>query len=291
MNVQGYAIFSLGTQTAAIRAGGYGGPPVGYQNDSESYNGTAWTQGNDINTARTNESGVGSGTTAAGLIYGGNTPPFSNAVESYNGTSWSETTEINTARYGCSGGGTQTATIAFAGQKSPGSGGYANEVELWNGTSWTETAEVNTARGGGAGVGQVSTAALLVGGYTGTATATNNEVWNGSSWTESSGDLNTGRNNAMARAGTSTDGFVAGGYQSSGPSTGYKANTELFNGTSWTELADLATARYGIGGQGATAKAAVAFGGNTAASDPAGVVTTEEWTVPEELQTLASTNA
>ena len=72
---------------------------------------------------------------------------------------------------------------------------------------------------------------------------------------------------------------------------GYLALTESWNGTSWTEVADLSTARYGLGGQGATSKSGLAFAGNTPASDPAGVTSTEEWTIPEALKTLTSTNA
>ena len=49
------------------------------------------------------------------------------------------------------------------------------------------------------------------------------------------------------------------------------------------------TAALNFGGQGATAGAAVAFGGNTASSDPAGVVTTEEFTAADfEIKTMTT---
>ena len=71
------------------------------------------------------------------------------------------------------------------------------------------------------------------------------------------------------------------------PSPGTQlANTELWNGTAWTEIADVATARYGVGGQGTTAGAVVIFGGNRAASDPAGVTTTEEFTAALTNKTI-----
>jgi len=274
MNTQGYQLFSLGTQTAAIRAGGYGGPPVGFQGNAEQYNGTSWTALSAINDSRANEGGAGSGTVTAGLIYAGNTPPYANTVESWNGSSWTEVSEVNTARASIAGVGTSTATLAFLGQDSPGGGGYSSKVESWDGSSWTETTDANTARGGVAGIGQVYTAALAATGYSPSPSAPALvEDWNGTAWTEVA-EVNEGRPNAASRSGTSTDGLlVSGGSRS--------VNCEHWNGSSWTEIANVATGRYGIGGQGATSGAAVAFGGNTAASDPAGVVTTEEFTAAD----------
>ena len=89
----------------------------------------------------------------------------------------------------------------------------------------------------------------------------------------------------MGRSGTSTEGLIFGGYNPSG----YLAVTEYFNGTSWTEINDLSTARYGLGGQGANSLAGLAFGGNSAASDPAGVVSTEEFTANDfEIKTVTT---
>jgi len=277
MNTQGYQLFSFGTQTSAVRAGGYSGTAL--QNNAENYNGTAWTALSGINDSRSNEAGAGSGTYTAGLIYGGNTPPFANTVESWNGSSWTEVAEINTARSGVAGVGISTATLIFAGQDSPGGSGYTTKVESWNGSSWTETTDVNTARAGVCGIGQVYTAALAATGYNPSPSASGLvEDWDGTSWTEVA-EVNTPRGNVASRSGTSTDGLLCSGY--SNPASARTGATEHWNGSSWTEVADLATGRYGIGGQGATSGAAVAFGGNTAGSDPAGVVTTEEFTASD----------
>ena len=281
MNTQGYQLFSLGTQTAAIRAGGYGGPPVGYQGNAEQYNGTSWTALSAINDSRSNEGGAGSGTVTAGLIYGGITPPRTGNTESWNGSSWTEVNDLNTARGGLAGVGTSTASLVFLGQDAPGGSGYTTKVESWNGSSWTETTDANTARGGVAGIGQVYTAALAATGYSPSPSASGLvEDWNGTSWTEVA-EVNTPRGNVASRSGTSTDGLLCSGY--SNPASARTGATEHWNGSSWTEIADLATGRYGIGGQGSTSLAAVAFGGNTAASDPAGVVTTEEFTAADFL--------
>ena len=59
------------------------------------------------------------------------------------------------------------------------------------------------------------------------------------------------------------------------------ANTESWNGTSWTELNDLNTARSQFAGAG-TQTAALAFGGPTGA--------TEEWNAPFiETETITTT--
>jgi hypothetical protein len=103
-----------GTQSAAWVAGG-APPNDGSKTEMELYNGTSWTEVNDLNTARRN-SGA-SGTTTAGLIATGHNFPSPTGitnVESWDGTSWTEIAEVNTARNGLKGGGIQTASI-FAG--------------------------------------------------------------------------------------------------------------------------------------------------------------------------------
>ena len=63
------------------------------------------------------------------------------------------------------------------------------------------------------------------------------------SWS-SGGALNTGGIFGTSNGfGTQSTGGVAGRLQEAGPSPGQKANTELYNGTSWTESGDLGTAR------------------------------------------------
>jgi hypothetical protein len=57
------------------------------------------------------------------------------------------------------------------------------------------------------------------------------------SWTEVN-NLNTARGYVPSNGGTQTNTIVAGGYVST-----YVGNTETWNGTSWTEEADLSAAR------------------------------------------------
>ena len=79
-------------------ASGSGAPGAAITN-VQKWNGTSWTEINDVNTGR--RQSKGSGTTGAGIIAGGYTPSPATVVgvvESFNGTSWTETTDLNTAR-------------------------------------------------------------------------------------------------------------------------------------------------------------------------------------------------
>ena len=86
-------------------------PPGAYQSVSETWNGTSWTEGNNIITAGRSLNGI-VGTTTAALCIVGYTTTGVNQVESYNGTSWSETsTDTNTAKCCVGGKGTSTDAI------------------------------------------------------------------------------------------------------------------------------------------------------------------------------------
>jgi hypothetical protein len=84
----------------------------------------------------------------------------------------------------------------------------------------------------------------------------------------------------MGGAGSSTYGLVFGG------STGtLQATTEAWDGTSWTEVGDLTTAREALGGLG-TSTLALAFAGAT----PANTAVTEEWTAPDVVINTLTTS-
>ena len=86
----------------------------------------------------------------------------------------------------------------------------------------------------------------------------------------------------MFGSGSSTSGLGFGGYK--GP-PGYAAETEDWNGTNWTEVADLNTARSGGGSGGVTNNAsALAFGGDT----PPHTAATEAWSSASPVTTTFS---
>ena len=85
-------------------------------------------------------------------------------------------------------------------------------------------------------------------------------------------NLNTTRN-FMGAAGTSTSSIAAGGLV---PPNSPTVNVETWNGTSWTEVANLNAGRYGLEGAGADSTSAVVFGGFTTPPD-ATYNNTETW--------------
>jgi hypothetical protein len=96
-----------GIQSAALSFGG-GSPGA----NTESYNGTSWSEINDLNTGRAQLAGCGT-QTAALAIAGGF--PIQAVVESWNGSVWTEVGDVNTARRILAGTGTSTSALAFGG--------------------------------------------------------------------------------------------------------------------------------------------------------------------------------
>jgi hypothetical protein len=200
------------------------------------------------------------------LVTGG--PGGSNGyTELYNGSSWTEAADLNTSRDSTSQGraATQTATIVWGGYPTyPGS--YRTETESWNGSAWTEVNDLSygQANGGAAGT---STSAIF---GSGTVQPGNpfsgdfsplSQSWNGTSWTTVS-SVNNARYglNSSGGGASNTSAIIYGGLGGPSPYTA-KDFTETWNGSSWTEVNDMNTARYSLTGTGATITAAIAFAG------------------------------
>jgi hypothetical protein len=280
-NDERYFSGGAGIKTAAIAFGG-DSPQI---NKTESYNGTSWTEVNNLNTTKNYVSGAGT-YTAALCINGYQNPPNVdlNQVESWDGTNWTEITETNeTANAGNVSCGTQTAALITMRSPSP----IAGRTELWNGSAWTETTDLNTARPNGAVFG-ISTSSLASGGSPG-ATYTQAESWDGSAWTEV-GDLNLGRQSLGSAGANNLSGIVFAGNRpgASSPAPGYTEaqRTEFWNGTSWTEINDMSTDRAGGSSSksGGSATSAHAAGGNA----PPYTGVTEEWTVDLANKTITA---
>ena len=198
----------------------------------------------------------------------------------FEGGSWASGGALNSERSQMAGVGSQTAALGFGGN-TPGSPKSAAN-EQYNGSSWTEVGDLNSARAGMYGFG-TTTAAIGSGGlvypFNPSNFATNlTESWNGSAWTETS-DMTYGRaTGGSATSGTSTAGLIfGGGYLSPSPNYALVAYTESWNGSGWTETADLNSARgYGMGGAG-TQTSALAFGGNIPPSPSTTLIATESW--------------
>ena len=265
----------FGTETAAVAAGGITFPGVvGAQ--AEEYDGTSWTTGNALGTARAY--GTGSGILTAGVFFGGSTDGGdTNTVgntEEYDGTSWSEQNDLNSSRkmLGAAGKGPQSAALAFGGDIAPITG----NTETYDGTSWTEVNNLNTARENLGGAGD-QTSALAFGGVTPTASAAT-ESWDGSSWSTSPATLANARA-SQPTIGTSTATMHVGGPNPSFPGgwvEEYNKSTNTITAAAWASSSATNTARTTLTGAGSQT-ANVIFAGQLTNPPYANQSATEEY--------------
>ena len=261
---------SNGTPTATLV---FAGDRPSRSTITEQYDGSSWTEVNDMNEGRNNLGGFGTYNAANG--FGGGESTTVNVVsnESWNGSSWTEVNNLNTARAYVAGCGLQTAGLAIG--NSPNSG----ITESFDGTSFTEVGDLNTGRYVGMASGSPTAAILTGGANPSDGSQAVSEQFDGTTWTEVA-DLNTGRQGG-GRFGNKSSQIVAGGYDGSSN----VAVTEFFNGTSWTEVADLSIGRNSGGNMssGTGISAGILFGG----TDPGGAAT-EEWTADLANKTITS---
>jgi len=100
-----------GTQGAAMGSGSSTDT-----DGTQEYDGTNWSAGGNMNTARYWLSNFG--TQTAGASCGGYASGLSNVTEEYNGTGWTSSGNLNTARYNGAAAGTQTSGLYFGGSDS-----------------------------------------------------------------------------------------------------------------------------------------------------------------------------
>ena len=275
LNQKRYGINGCGNQTAALVAGGdtYDDSPRATA-DSETYNGTAWTEGSDLNEASQGSRQAGT-TTASVLVYANS--PY--GTELYNGASWSDNpSTLNTPRGGPGGmGGVQTAALFCGGYPTTG------KVEEFNGSSWSEKADLNTARYSISSVG-TTTAMLSAGGDVPPYSALT-ETYDGTSWTET-GDMPVGRSE-MGIIGSTGSAMACMGSVSppagpSGIATGAPSQS-FWNGSTWTAGSGY-PAQYRGGGGCGPASSGLFYGGIGTPNDS--VTTTNEWTAQLANKTI-----
>ena len=255
----------FGTATTAIVVGGIGVPGYAAQTSVEEYNGTGWTEITGMPVGTADASSIG--TPTAGMTVAGNSPGVSNKTQLWNGASWTlgNTLPWTAERVGSTG--TQTAALAAGGYG--GAPGYTDNSAEWNGTSWT-LGNALPENASNLSMSGTQTAGIACGGY---ISAVNPGIktydYDGTNWSVNPATMSTTRGESgYSTLGTNTDTMVVGG----APSSATKA-TEKFNGTSWTEIADLGTGRSSMGSAGTTANMIVACGSpNTTAA--------EEWADP-----------
>ena len=167
---------SGGTQAAAFGAAGYISPadPGSQVNTCEDFNGSTWTAGNTINTARMElAAGGGLGTATAGLITAGRIgTSATGATEEYDGSTWTTVTASPLTLYAAGATGIQTAAKTFGGQTTTGSAPTTQTASTdYDGTSWTASGHLGTGRWTTTGAGTQG-AAMTTGGDDNTGSPT-----------------------------------------------------------------------------------------------------------------------
>ena len=159
-NVAGFGTqTSAGTLTAGLLFGGENSAGDGHAAETYHYDGTNWTDGGDLNTARS--VGGGAGTQTAALMFGGDKPGTADETEEYNGTSWTNANDMNNTTKDMGSGGLQTNAMSAGGEGGPAK----NLTELYDGTTWSTAPTLATARhGGGTTTASASTSSILFGG-------------------------------------------------------------------------------------------------------------------------------
>jgi len=267
-----------GTQTAAVAWGGETPP----RQLTSTYDGTSWTTSSPLNYPTDVVTQAGFGLQTAAISAGGYVSGVVNTSSLFNGSTWSGIPNMNTARQQVMGTGTSTAGLIFGGWLRPGG---SSATEEYNGTSWASTGDLGTSTREGAQHIGTQTAGIAVAGGTTTALIPVVQEYDGATWSDLPAVLNTSRFRAGG-SGTSTDAIVFGGATIDGPVPApvvRKGLTESFNGTSWTEIADLATARSNSGTAGTTATSALCIAGLT---EPQ--VATEVWSEGPTVVTFTS---
>ena len=88
----------FGSQTAGAVSGGspYSSPPKAQLH--EQYNGSSWTEANDLNSGHAAGSSATKAPQSAGLTFCGGPPPSGVKNEAWNGSSWTEVNDLSTNR-------------------------------------------------------------------------------------------------------------------------------------------------------------------------------------------------
>ena len=233
----------MGTQTAAGSAGG--NASVGYSQTGvfQNFNGSSWSEGPDMVTARAGAAGAGTLTAALASSGTSTSNTIVGDTEEYNGSSWSEQNNTGTARIYFSGCGTQTAALIFGGSTtSPAPFTPTANTEEYNGTSWTAGGALITPLGVH-GASGTQTAAL---GFGGTPTIAggagsgyqNVQKYDGTSWSRTASMANA-QNAFRGTGGTLTGTYAGGGYNASGSNVG--TTEEFVDGTETVTASTLTT--------------------------------------------------
>ena len=173
---------------------------------------------------------------------------------------WASGTNYPTNIRNQMGAGSQTAAVQMGGYNGTA---YVAPTNEYDGSNWTSSSALPAPQANGRAGGPQTDVIVAGGTVSGTTFQTTSLSYDGSTWSPIP-SLNTGRD-AMLGASTSgnSSAFLIGGGQNSGaPGPPFATTaTEEYNGSTWTSVNSMTTARYAGGGAGIQTSA-LAFGGN-----------------------------
>ena len=236
---------ATGTQTAGLSCGGATAPPASALGSTEEYNGTGWSTGGNLNTARNNSQCIGTQSAAALVGKGSPSIPYAGTTELYNGTAW--TTNPNSAndtynyRSGC---GTTSAGLITGGNYPPTNRAAGNEH--FDGTSFSEGGDLPQKQSSNGQAGTQTAAINSFGATNNPASGNSGDAdnaisleYDGTSWTAGpNGNGVVTLAGYTMGAGTQTDALFAGA-----PPT----NSCKYDGTTFTVGPALAVAQDSCG--------------------------------------------
>ena len=182
-------------------------------------------------------------------------------LQTFLAASWASGGNLSTARYLLAGAGTQTAGLAWGGRATP----IYNVTEEYDGSTWTSGGNYPKVVSSHGGTG-LQTAALSVGGLNPGAPPgySDSFEYDGTSWAN---PASIGRQGfGMKVLGTQASAVATGGGSIGGPEVRNTADTELYDGTSWTAGNPFSTARSFHGTGGVNQTSGIIVGGRTGTS-------------------------
>ena len=251
------------TNSAADTGLTFGGNYPSGTDNSETYDGTSWTEGPNLPQAISYAGGAG--TAGAALCFTGrlNPGPRINNTYEYDGSAWTAGGAYGAVQAYTGGAGTQTAGLGVSGETPPGTD--LQTTYEYSSNAWTAGNNCNVAGYQGLVFGDA--AGAIMGCLSGPPTSLETESYDGNNWTASSTAIFS--NNQGGASGTYPSGLFFGG-----PSPASDDRTQKWDGTTWSTMPSLGTARRAKG-SGVTAQA-LAQGGETPGSPTSNA--TEEFT-------------
>ena len=271
-----------GTQNAAWVCGENDPPGT----NMEEYNGSGWSTGGAMTTAR--RYGQGWGTQTACITASGSplSPPNvgMTTVEEYNGSAWTSGTAVPAPakRYNGAGlGAVKTSGLIFCGDQNPPP---LNTTFEWDDSSWTAggnypfSGPIGTGSGGG-----TQTAGIAMGGNSSNTVCN----YNGTAWTTTTNFP--ASKNSVGVAGSQTAAIGFGG----SPAT---TNAFLFDGSTFTATGSLGTSNsgaYGMGGSSPSTTTVGIFASNDATEEfnvSASVIAAGAWASAANMGTARASS-